>query len=297
MRDQRTADATDRLVPTANLLWESCRRSVDRDAVRRTLDAGADPALAVEAATEHRIGPLLWRALDDAGAQDRLGADEPVLRGMADAFKMEALLLLPRAVATAIQPLTANGLEPVVIKGPAVASRYPAPGLRPMEDIDVLLPAVDHPRALGALQSAGWEIRRPSGSDLYDTALVHPDVPSLSLELHYGLEAPSQRVTALDVPALWERRRPIECAGTRAFGLPLDDELVVLAAHAGKPHHGFVRLVWIADFAMFVSDATTRGEPVDWDRVRRRAQANGCTTVVAGRSRISSCPATASMSP
>jgi hypothetical protein len=194
---------------------------------------------------------------------------------------MEALLLLPRAVATAIHPLTAAGLEPVVIKGPAVASRYPAPGLRPMEDIDVLLPTRDHPRALHALQAAGWEIRRPSGSDLYDTALVHPDVPSLSLELHYALEAPSQRVTALDVGALWARREPIDCAGTPAFGLPLDDELVVLAAHAGKPHHGFVRLAWIADLAMVVRDAETRGKPVDWDAVRRRAEDGRCRTVVA----------------
>jgi hypothetical protein len=150
-----------------------------------------------------------------------------------------------------------------------------------MEDIDVLLPADDHPHALSALVAAGWEIRRPSGSDLYDTALVHPDVPSLSLELHYGLEARSQRVTALDVRALWERRVPIDCAGTRAFGLPLDEELVVLAAHAGKPHHGFVRLVWIADLAMIVGEAAARGQPVDWDGVRRRARANRCSTVVA----------------
>ena len=44
--------------------------------------------------------------------------------------------------------------------------------------------------------------------------LTHPEGPSLSLELHYGLEGTSQRVTALDPAQLWSRRRPIDCAGT-----------------------------------------------------------------------------------
>ena len=41
------------------------------------------------------------------------------------------------------------------------------------------------------------------GGDLYDSALTHPEVPSLFLELHYGLEGTSQRVTALDPGRLW----------------------------------------------------------------------------------------------
>ena len=60
---------------------------------------------------------------------------------------MEAVLLIPRALALAVRPLTDAGLEPVVFKGPAVAARYPKPGLRPMEDIDLLLPrAAPRPR-------------------------------------------------------------------------------------------------------------------------------------------------------
>jgi hypothetical protein len=122
---------------------------------------------------------------------------------------------------------------------------------------------------------------RPGGGDHYDTVLAHDEVPSLFLELHYGLEGTSQRVTALDPGALWARRRPLDCAGTAAFGLPMADELVVLAAHAGKPHHGFVRLAWIADLAMLVGDAAERGAPVDWERVRGVAEDARCATVVA----------------
>ena len=266
--------------PTSKLLWEACRRVPDVGAVQRALAGGADLSLAVAASAEHRIGPLLWRSLGAAGRRDALGSEHAALGGMAEATRMEALLLIPRAVHLAVDPLAGAGLEPVIFKGPAVAARYPEPGLRPMEDIDVLLPSADHGRALTALGAAGWQVARPAGGDRYDTVLSHPDVPSLYLELHYGFEGTSQRVTALDPTELWARRQPLDCAGTSAFGLRPADELVVLAAHAGKPHHGFVRLVWIADLAMIVGDATARGIPIDWERVHAVAEEARCVTVV-----------------
>ena len=265
---------------TARLLWEACRADPDPDSVRRALARGADLGLAVSAAEDHRISPLLWRALDAADALDALGPDRAALKGTADAFAMEALLLIPRAMELAVGPLTGAQLEPVVFKGPAVAARYPRPGLRPMEDIDLLLPRTDHARALSALAAAGWTVERAAEGEQYDTVLTHPEVPSLLLELHFGLEAASQRVTALDPVSLWSHRQPAVLAGTPAFVLPQSEELVVLAAHAGKPHHGFVRLVWIADIAMIVHAAERDGHAVDWQRVRAVAGSTHCVTVV-----------------
>lgn len=275
------ANATDASIEaTARLLWEACRPDPDPDSVQSALAGGADVTLAVRAAEDHRISPLLWRALDAADALGALGTDRAALKGTADAFAMEALLLIPRAMELAVSPLTAASLEPVVFKGPAAAARYPRPGLRPMEDIDLLLPRADHARALSALGAAGWTIVRAAEGEQYDTVLTHAEVPSLFLELHFGLETASQRVTALDPVSLWAHRQPAVLAGTPAFVLPQDEELVVLAAHAGKPHHGFVRLVWIADIAMIVSAAASDGNPVDWQRVRAVAGSTHCVTVV-----------------
>ncbi len=265
---------------TARLLWEACRPDPDPAAVGRALDGGADPVRAVAAAVDHRLIPLLWRTLRAAGALDLLGPRRDGFEAAAEVFRMEALLLIPRAVALAVRPLTAVGLEPVVFKGPAVASRYPEPGLRPMDDIDLLLPPTEHGRALRALQAVGWQVARPASIDRYDTVLTHPEVPSLFLELHYGLEQGTQRLTALDPLALWKRRQPARHAGTPAFGLSPTEELVALAAHAGKPHHRFVRLVWIADLAMIVHDADRRGTPVDWHAVRALAREARCSTLV-----------------
>ena len=72
----------------------------------------------------------------------------------------------------------------------------------------------------------------------------------------------------------------MDCAGTPAFGLSPADEIVALAAHAGKPFHGFTRLIWIADLAMIVGDAAERGTPIDWSGVRTVAEEARCLTVV-----------------
>jgi hypothetical protein len=265
---------------TATLLWEACRRDPDPAGVRRALAGGADPAWAVRAASEQRIGALLWRALGAAGALDALGPDQATLGDMADAFRMEAVLLLPRAVALAVRPLTDVGLEPVVFKGPAVAGRYPELGLRPMDDIDLLLPRADHQHALEALGRAGWQVTRPGAGGHYDTVLSHREIPTFLLEVHYGLEEASERATALDSDTLWARRQPLECAGPKAFGLPPVEEIVVLAVHAGKPHHRFVRLVWMADLAMIVGHAERHDVAIDWDRVLDVARAARCVPVV-----------------
>jgi hypothetical protein len=261
----------------ADLLWESCRRRPDSAAVAAAARR-CDPSLLLESAVDHRIAPLVWRALDHSGCGDAVGGPGTVLRDLADVHRVEASVVLPRAVRLALRPLTEAGLEPVVMKGPAVASRYPAPGLRPMEDIDVLLPRRAHRAGLRALTAAGWTVVRPSARDRYDTVLRHTGVP-LALELHHGLASWYERATALDAEALWRARTPLDCLGTPAFGLPVEHELVMLAAHAGKPHHSFRRLVWTADLAMVAGDEG--GGVVDWDAVRALARRARCSTVVA----------------
>lgn len=273
--------ATDSRYWTAILLWESCRRHGRAEVVEEALDRGADLDLAVEAAARHRLTSLLWRVLSTAGRTEALGERRQWLADVAEVYRFEAALLLPAAVRSAVTPLTDAGYEPVILKGPAVAARYPEPGLRRMGDIDILLPEDDHVGALRALDSAGWRVTRPRRRDRYDSILIHPDVPALALELHYGLEAWYERVTTLDPYDLWESRVPIDCLGTKAFGLPLAHEIVALAAHAGKPFHGFSELIWIADLAMVTGHSVELGRPVDWDEVAALARRNCCITVVA----------------
>ena len=84
------------------LLWEACRRDPDPAAVRRALDGGADPPSPSPRPPTTGSARCSGGRSGVADAHDELGPDRAVLGGMADAFKMEALLLIPRAVALAV---------------------------------------------------------------------------------------------------------------------------------------------------------------------------------------------------
>jgi hypothetical protein len=260
---------------TKTLMWEACRRDPDVAVISAACEGEVQPTILASLALSNRIGPLLWRALSLAGCTSVLGDERKRMEDMAELYRFQSLLLHPLAVAQALTPLHAAGLEPLVMKGPSVARYYPEPGLRPMDDLDLYLPDQQHNEALRVLEGAGWTVARARKRDLYDTQLRHRDVPSMPLELHYGLDGWHERSNRLDPMWLWERRVPIDCMGTPAFGLPLEEDVVYLASHAGKPFHNFDRLIWLADLAMVIGDA-----PVDWDAIEAIASRHQCVTVV-----------------
>ncbi len=266
---------------SARLLWSACRRWPDPRQVRQAIEVGVDAEATVAASLGHRIGGLLWRALSSAGALETLGEGLPRLARVADVQRLREVLLVPRALELSVAPLTDAGFEPVVLKGPGVAVRYPEPGLRPFDDLDLLLPPAQHDDALAVLGMAGWRLVRPQARDRYDSVLVHREVPDMPLELHYSFEAWYDRASSLRAEELWSRRRPVEVFGVQGFALAPFDELVMLCAHAAKPYHCFSRLVWVADLAMVLGDLTERGEPLDWDRVRELAIQSRCRTALA----------------
>jgi hypothetical protein len=241
---------------------------------------GIDPKRATTAAVDHGVAALLWRALGLAGCRGGLDEWGDVVRAEAELLRIQATFFLPWALGVAVGPLIEAGLEPLVFKGPALSMRYPEPGLRPMGDIDVILPVADHQKAVGTLSGSGWKVLRPSGRLHYDTVLAHPEVPGLGLELHHELYSWHDRPNRLRAVDLWNRRVGIDCLGTPAFGLSVEDEVVALTAHAGKPYHCFGRLVWTADLGFVIADAVARDD-VDWGLVRHRAQRARCETVVA----------------
>src|SRR5581483_1496930 len=158
-------------------------------------------------------------------------------------------------------------------KGPAVSCRYPDPALRPMSDIDIIVPSTVHAESVAAMEAAEWKVV-PSHSGRYDTALSHDGLPGIAVELHFGLEVWQHRANALSSDELWKRRQPAELFGTPVFILADVDEVVALAAHAGKPWHGFTRLLWATDLAVITPEA-------DWGAIRERAMETECKTVVA----------------
>lgn len=264
------------------VLWAACTIGVDPAELCAAAEL-VDPALEgpwlAAVATINRVGPLVWHALAGAGCAHVLGSSADALRRLAMAQQLEAAVVVPMSVRLAVDPLTNAGMEPLVLKGPVLGQRYPAAGLRPMDDLDVLLPRHEHDRAVEVLTGAGWAVRRRRSIDRYDTVLVHKEAAALPLELHAGLQTFYEWATSLNASTVWSRRRPLEIDGTAAFGLDIETELAVLAAHAAKPYHGFSRLIWAVDLAVVVDHAAA-GHGVDWDGVCALSRRWRCRSAV-----------------
>ncbi|HEY3843594.1 MAG TPA: nucleotidyltransferase family protein [Acidimicrobiales bacterium] len=119
------------------------------------------------------------------GRGSSLAACRDAVRSEAELLRFEATVFLPWALDAAARPLVEAGLEPVIFKGPALSMRYPEPGLRPMGDIDSILPVADHDKAVGTLVGLGWKVVRASDHLHYDAVLAHGEIPGLGLELHH----------------------------------------------------------------------------------------------------------------
>jgi hypothetical protein len=265
---------------TASLLWAACCPEPDLDGVARAQRDGADLDWAAHVALAQRVSPLLWWALQASGSVRAATGWSQRLRFDAMRWRLHALRLVPRALTASLAPLHAAGLEPVVMKGAALAERYLEPWLRPMDDIDLLLPADQQPEAIAVLRRENWRVVPKAGRH-HEVVLTHPGVPGLPVEVHRSLATWRDSSNRLSSTKMWQRRRPQFIAGLPGYGLDPEDELVFLAAHAAKPFHVFSRLLWTVDIAVAVRAADVAGRAIDWRRVGEVAAESRCQTALA----------------
>ncbi len=131
--------------------------------------------------------------------------------------------------------LAAAHLTALVVKGEALARTvYPEPWMRPMGDIDLLVPARDWAQAFAALTTHGFTREPPPEGRPLSNAWLGEAVFSLQIgagrflvELHTGLDKIVDR--NIDLDAILGRASP---AG-KALALPaLEDHLLLVALHA-----------------------------------------------------------------
>jgi hypothetical protein len=175
---------------------------------------------------------------------------------------------------------------PIVLKGAYLAEKiYPAPGLRPMNDIDLLFRPEDLPAVAEALHALGYGSKEKSADlgpgitkhvstfkreDAAQTIAPHPrgtPNPYLSsagarmIEPHRSLEESWFGLKCDLTPGIWERSVEIEIVGQGARALSPEDNLLHLCVHLvfhlimGSP--SFVQL---ADVSVFLSRCPVDGK-------------------------------------
>ena len=144
------------------------------------------------------------------------------------------------------------GIPLVVLKGACFAlTIYPDIGLRPMGDLDILVPASRLADAVHIAKSLEYELAGPEATPglrnliSHDVYLKKTGSQSLILEIHHSLVADKSFKYAVPVEWFWEQTEPLNVSSANvrmSFGnlLMLTPEAQVLyaASHAMLQHGG-----------------------------------------------------------
>jgi hypothetical protein len=218
-----------------------------------------------------RLLPLVYRNLGpdsfDAEVAGRL-------KGLYRRSWSHDQLLFKRG-AEAIAVLESGGIETLVTKGASLAVlSYGDVGVRPMDDVDVLVPLTRAAEAIEALTAAGWS---PDHEDPLAWTQVHHSLGFAgpqggNVDLHwFALWQPAR-----DEP-LWRASVPMELAGV-ATRAPCPSDQLLLACVHGTPWSPLPPFRWIADAATVIRSA---GAGLEWDRLVSEAARRHLTVATA----------------
>ncbi|MDX6602606.1 MAG: hypothetical protein QOF13_1808 [Solirubrobacterales bacterium] len=227
--------------------WRCWRQAVDFDAV----DHGST-----------RLLPLVYRNLGpdsfDAEVAGRL-------KGLYRRSWSHNQLIFKRA-AGVIGVLGKAGIETLVTKGASLAIlSYGDVGVRPMDDVDVLVPIAHTEDAIEALSAAGWS---PDHDDPLAWTQVHHSLAfagkdSGNVDLHwFSLWQPASDT------ALWRASVPLELGGAETRAPGAADQLLLTCVH-GTPWSPLPPFRWIADAATVIRSA---GDELDWGHLVAEAE-------------------------
>lgn len=174
-----------------------------------------------------------------------------------------------RALA-ALAPVQAAGIDVLVLKGMATASRfYPDPLLRLMGDVDLLVRPADVSRLCDVLEGGGFRFLKSSDTPVWglsSESSFHPLVAAdgqFIFDLHIAADDyPVPR--SLDIESVFAAAQPIDAGGV-ILHAPCNDHLLLLAlTNAGRDKFGPASVRTLVD----VVAALTRAEfQPDWDKL------------------------------
>jgi len=272
--------------PAVDLECKALVRAVRRDdpSGDRLLEAlGADinwPRL-LDLSVRHRVMPLLCARLQ------ALGTRNPVpLEIMARLKTLRRLnegknLLLTMRLAEILDVFGRNGVEAIVLKGPALAvAAYGSIGMRQFDDLDILIRPRDYACVKSLMPGLGF---RPKKELTPAQEAIHlgrhhdfgykDTQKGIYIEIHIRLTETFHRVR-LETESLFMRKRIVEIEGLKLPSLSAGDALFYLCAHGTL--NVWPALGMICDVAALVA---SRGDWA-WGEVLEEARKAGLRRTV-----------------
>lgn len=275
------------VVPEAELLLLMARQDVSDDQLARAAalavpeQATIDWAKFIDLAVQHRVAPLVgWHSRRLLSAERRAGVGTSALLVMHDTYlagmgRSEAVKdELARVLAAC------SGLRVAIRKGAHLAFHtYQHPGLRPMDDFDLLVTKDNAPAVVAALNDVGYNEGRPAadgkvqpftrrqrlfwqlhGSDLpaFFRRAESPYVRSFGVDVSVELTLPGKGLRA-PVDEFLDRAEPSRIGEAPCLVLAPEDTVIDLSLHLHKnstvlrfmalgKHRRLVKYVDLAEF-------------------------------------------------
>lgn len=222
-----------------------------------------------------RLLPLVYRNLTSLGADD---ASLARLRGIHRRTWCENQVRL-RSLAHLLSRFQEAGIATLVLKGAALALRYyDDVGLRPMDDVDILVPWARVQESIDLLYRLGWrekphrDIRRVTRALLdvrHSWSFENKD--GENVDLHWHALATSCFPGADD--AFWHDAEPLLVNGVPTLTLNPTDALLHVCVH-GSRWNALPPIRWVSDAWMILQVSSNR---IVWQRLLDLAEWLGAT--------------------
>jgi hypothetical protein len=239
--------------PAALAAWD--RWKVDHDLIESELDHGS-----------FRLLALVYKNLLARGADEPL---MPRLKGIYRYWWCSNQRLFYRA-AGVIHGLDEARIPSLALKGAAASvAHYHDTGVRPMGDIDLLVPYDRAAAAVAQLGRIGWMPARPRVPDLiryqHSVRMIHETGEALDLHWHVLAECVHRDADR----GFWERAVPVRILDSDTLALGPADALLHTVVH-GMRWNEEPTIRWVADAMAILHDA---GRAIDWETLEREARA------------------------
>ncbi len=240
-----------------------------------------DWELLVRKARAEGFGPLLYWELSQSGEFTRLpDSARRFLRSMYSSTWVQNQKIF-KELAVLADLFKRAEIPSVAIKGACFAlTIYPDTGLRPMGDLDLLVPASRLSEAVRIAKTLGYMDAVPEASPGLNDLLNHAiclqktDQHAVMLELHKSLIADKSFTYAVPVDWFWDQTEPLDGATQARFNalrmLTPTAQVLYAAAHAMLQHGGKnTPLRWYYDLDRLIH---YYGQRIDWDLLLSQAR-------------------------
>ncbi len=245
-------------------------------------------------AISQRVISIVYYYLKDQ--DNRFNIPEDVRQAMRQAHLQQAgrQVALFHELTKILETLHQANIPVVLLKGIDLAyTLYPDPSLRPIGDLDLLIPYECVDEAIARILPMDYrlefswsmpEICKGHTEHFYTEAnLDKQSAPFAHVELHWRLVTGHASRYAADPEWFWQGTRPTVFNNIPCLSLKPDRNLLYLAGHAAIKHvlfkhgQGQVSLLWFYDMHLLLSQKT---KTLDWDELLAAGHRFGWNTAL-----------------